>query len=621
MVSVQPNVPYIWIPDSHTERCTGCKAPFSLMNRKHHCRLCGRIFCSECLPFKQSLPSIHETYLAPTLPQKCCHQCNTTTTNIKQNRLEHIVLMNLPLTMKELEMFLYLNKRWNRAVSFIIGVFKSIQYKLPYQKWTYVQRTLLLVHFQELRYHSRYLVQALKCLCKTTDLNQLMDTSVRVPCEHLYCDKFCCESPSVYDLVDLLYNKPMVLEYDKVYEWVEGALNTVHIDSLTLLLPWLMQMGLNRGVQRLIKRVFLPMCDNMNFAYKFYFECKMLQQTRNKDFYVSILQSVVLRCRHYPEIQNTERFISNITNKVYTITTQPRMPYDPSIVVESVMVDKIQTLNSFTKPTKIPMKTNRGVRNVLVKNEDVRTDRLAIIMMYLMNQYDDFNLVPYNIFVVSKSSGWIEMVDGVKSLCDINRTSTLQNYILSNNKDKSIDVIRRTFIKSCASNCILTYVLGVGDRNLNNIIVDKRGTIINIDFSYVLGHDPKYEPCEMRITKGMLDMLGGKNSLEYQQFRILSTSMYKQVRAYNFFWYTFLKYIVDAKPNIDHYHGSLKELRQHVEHRFMLNSDNEEVDIFIAETVDKNSDQTWTSMLSDASVNVTTSVRTVLDGFLFNLEI
>ena len=47
-------------------------------------------------------------------------------------------------------------------------------------------------------------------------------------------------------------------------------------------------------------------------------------------------------------------------------------------------------------------------------------------------------------------------------------------------------------------------------------MVDKQGRVINIDYSYVLGHDPKYESCEMRITKGMLDMIGGKNSIEYQ---------------------------------------------------------------------------------------------------------
>ena len=78
-----------------------------------------------------------------------------------------------------------------------------------------------------------------------------------------------------------------------------------------------------------------------------------------------------------------------------------------------------------------------------------------------------------------------------------------------------------------------------------------------------------------------------------------------------------MKYLIDAKPNIDTYYGSIKELRKHVEARFMLNSPNDDVDVFIAETVEKNSDQSIMSMLSDASVNV----RTMLDGFMFTMEL
>ena len=46
--------------------------------------------------------------------------------------------------------------------------------------------------------------------------------------------------------------------------------------------------------------------------------------------------------------------------------------------------------------------------------------------------------------------------------------------------------------------------------------------------------------------------------------RILCTSMYKEIRKYSFFWYTFMKYLIDAKPNIDIYYGSISHLRKHV---------------------------------------------------------
>ncbi|RCI02189.1 1-phosphatidylinositol-3-phosphate 5-kinase, partial [Rhizopus stolonifer] len=38
-----------WMPDEQCKECYGCNAPFNLFRRKHHCRTCGRIFCSKCL--------------------------------------------------------------------------------------------------------------------------------------------------------------------------------------------------------------------------------------------------------------------------------------------------------------------------------------------------------------------------------------------------------------------------------------------------------------------------------------------------------------------------------------------------------------------------------------------
>jgi 1-phosphatidylinositol-3-phosphate 5-kinase len=38
----------IWIPDSSAKGCLSCMEQFTLFNRRHHCRLCGQIFCSKC---------------------------------------------------------------------------------------------------------------------------------------------------------------------------------------------------------------------------------------------------------------------------------------------------------------------------------------------------------------------------------------------------------------------------------------------------------------------------------------------------------------------------------------------------------------------------------------------
>ena len=41
----------IWIDDDSVTSCHNCKEIFSLFNRRHHCRLCGKIYCYECCEY------------------------------------------------------------------------------------------------------------------------------------------------------------------------------------------------------------------------------------------------------------------------------------------------------------------------------------------------------------------------------------------------------------------------------------------------------------------------------------------------------------------------------------------------------------------------------------------
>ncbi|ESQ48550.1 hypothetical protein EUTSA_v10019882mg [Eutrema salsugineum] len=47
-----------WMPDQSCRVCYECDSQFTLINRRHHCRLCGRVFCGKCtansVPFAPS---------------------------------------------------------------------------------------------------------------------------------------------------------------------------------------------------------------------------------------------------------------------------------------------------------------------------------------------------------------------------------------------------------------------------------------------------------------------------------------------------------------------------------------------------------------------------------------
>uniref|UniRef100_A0A1D1XVV7 1-phosphatidylinositol-3-phosphate 5-kinase n=1 Tax=Anthurium amnicola TaxID=1678845 RepID=A0A1D1XVV7_9ARAE len=46
-----------WMPDHSCRVCYECDSQFTVFNRRHHCRLCGRVFCGKCTANSVSAPS------------------------------------------------------------------------------------------------------------------------------------------------------------------------------------------------------------------------------------------------------------------------------------------------------------------------------------------------------------------------------------------------------------------------------------------------------------------------------------------------------------------------------------------------------------------------------------
>jgi len=49
------NKPKEWLPDDRVIQCTLCCSKFTFFKRRHHCRLCGELYCGSCSDRKQSI--------------------------------------------------------------------------------------------------------------------------------------------------------------------------------------------------------------------------------------------------------------------------------------------------------------------------------------------------------------------------------------------------------------------------------------------------------------------------------------------------------------------------------------------------------------------------------------
>jgi phosphatidylinositol 3-kinase len=66
-----------------------------------------------------------------------------------------------------------------------------------------------------------------------------------------------------------------------------------------------------------------------------------------------------------------------------------------------------------------------------------------------------------------------------------------------------------------AGYAVVTYLLGIGDRHLDNLLLRDNGQLFHIDFGFIMGRDPKPFPQAMHVSKDMMEMLDEKRLLDF----------------------------------------------------------------------------------------------------------
>jgi hypothetical protein len=89
--------PY-WIPDNDATTCMLCSRQFTLVRRRHHCRSCGRVLCTDCcaqhavLAYLGTIDTtpilVNHRLAATTKPARVCAPCAGTLERIAHHEAE-----------------------------------------------------------------------------------------------------------------------------------------------------------------------------------------------------------------------------------------------------------------------------------------------------------------------------------------------------------------------------------------------------------------------------------------------------------------------------------------------------------------------------------------------------
>lgn len=143
----------------------------------------------------------------------------------------------------------------------------------------------------------------------------------------------------------------------------------------------------------------------------------------------------------------------------------------------------------------------------------------------------------YQISMITINMGVIEFVDNSITLRHISTEGKdLEKYITSQlcNRYEQLDTIKKRFLKSAAISSCMSYLLGIYDRHLDNIMVNTKGQIFHIDYGYIMDSPSTHilNVPNIKMTTDMINFMDGKDSEYYKEFIEYLVKIYEIMRLY-----------------------------------------------------------------------------------------
>jgi phosphatidylinositol kinase/protein kinase (PI-3 family) len=272
----------------------------------------------------------------------------------------------------------------------------------------------------------------------------------------------------------------------------------------------------------------------------------------------SVFQATTIKTEHYEEDETLETTKGDRSLSIFYTQDAIQMPviYNevestvtrPSLFKESFEIakERIRSRSPFGH-----LKTWNLIQVIVKCGDDLRQEQLAMQMISLFKQIFTKNkcdlwLKDYEIIATGLDCGILECVsdacsiDSLKKSLPPNRNSLLDFFKAQfgektrGNCYSAFKDAKKNFVKSLAGYSLLSYILQIKDRHNGNILMDKDGHIIHIDFGFMFSNSPggnlNFEKAPFKLTVEFEELMGGRRSKLFNEFRALCVRGFKALK-------------------------------------------------------------------------------------------
>eukprot|EP00977_Amphora_coffeiformis_P015480 scaffold4515_cov149-Amphora_coffeaeformis.AAC.3 len=245
---------------------------------------------------------------------------------------------------------------------------------------------------------------------------------------------------------------------------------------------------------------------------------------------------------------------------------------------------------------------------VLVKaNDDLRQEQLASQLIYKMasilaREQCPVWLCPYEILALTDSGGIIEAIPDTISLDSLKRNdpnfTNLRDFFHSYYGEDTTGLAnaKANFVESLAAYSMVCFLLQIKDRHNGNILLDREGHMVHIDFGFFFlsspGKNAGFESAPFKLTREFVEVLDGPDSHLFHVFRELCVRSFLALRKHCMEIILLVEMLKNGNERLNCFRGRPDDAIAQLRERFRLDLNDRACREYVYSLID-NSVENW----------------------------